>query len=420
MIIQFSVENYKSILKKLTLSFVSESLKQFEKENLIYVPDFPKLNLLKSLVLFGANASGKTNLIKSMNFMREFILNSALRYGPNQSIEVDPYKLLIKSRNEPSSFEMDFIVNNQRFRYGFSVDSSKIQKEYLYLVLKTTEKLYFDRKGNNLELGVSFSEGYGKEKFLKPYSLYLSTVAQLNGLISSSIISWFDNLTIITDLNFPSFTGYTAKLIENRTQNKFLLKVFKAAGLDFEDVEVKTINVDDNLMQFLSPELKELVRKNSPKQYQIFTRHKVYDSGGQENGTIDFDLKEESSGTQKFFSIAGPIINSLQNGYPIVIDEMDARLHFTLVRFLVGLFCSDIHNQHGGQLVFSNQMADLMDRELLRRDQILLISKTKSGTEITSILKEGARSDKSFKRDYLNGEFGAIPDIEFSQLDLFE
>lgn len=419
MLIKFSVGNYKSIYKKLDLSFIAESLKQHENTNVIKT-DFIKTNLLKSLALFGANASGKTNLIRALDLMRDLVLSSALHYHPNRTIDVEPYKLLLKSKQEPSFFEIDFIANENRYRYGFTVSSSKIHKEYLYSVLKTTEKLLFDRNENIINFGPSFSEGYGKESFVKPLSLFISTLAQLNGTLSSQIIEWFNNLTIITDYNYPSFTGYTAKLLQRKQQNVLLLKVFRAAGLDFEGVEVKTVNIDENLMQFLSLELKELVRKNAPDQYQIYTRHKVYDLNGNEVGEVDFDLKDESAGTQKFFAIAGPIINSLLNGYPIIIDEMDARLHFKLVNFIVSLFCSNDHNPYGGQLVFSNHMIDLMERQMLRRDQILLISKTKSGTEIASIHSKGARSDTSFKRDYLNGEFGSLPDIEYSQLDLFD
>ena len=419
MLVRFSVENYKSIYNRLDLSFIAESLKQHEDSNLI-ATEYPKTNLLKSLALYGANASGKTNLIKALDFMRECVLNSALQYQPNRVIDVEPYKLLLKSQKEPSHFEIDFIAFENRYRYGFTVSRKKIHSEYLFSVLKTTEKLLFNRIDNEIEFGQSFSEGYGKESFVKPASLFLSTLAQLNGTFSSQIIEWFNNLTIITDYNYPSFTGYTAQLIKEQQHSEFILKVFKAVGLDFEDVEVKTVNIDDNLMQFLSLDLRDLVKKNLPQQLQVFTRHKVLDLNGQEVGFVDFDLKQESAGTQKFFAIAGPIINSLLNGYPIVIDEMDARLHFKLVFFLVQLFNSKRYNPFGGQLIFSNHMLDLMDRELLRRDQILMVSKTKTGTEITSIQKEGARSDTSFKRDYLSGEFGALPDIELNQLDLFD
>lgn len=327
---------------------------------------------------------------------------------------------MIASQKEPSHFEIDFIVFEKRYRYGFVVSKEKIHSEYLYLVLKTTEKILFNRIEDEIEFGLSFSEGYGKESFVKPASLFLSILAQLNGTFSSMIIEWFSNLVIITDYNYPSFTGYTAQLIKEQKNREFILKVFNAVGLDFEDVEVKTVNIDDNLMQFLSLDLRDLVKKNLSQQLQVFTRHIVHDLNGLEVGFVDFDLKQESAGTQKFFAIAGPIINSLLNGYPIIIDEMDSRLHYKLVFFLVQLFNSKRDNPFGGQLVFSNHMLDLMDRELLRRDQILLISKTKKGTKITSIHKQGARSDKSFKRDYLSGEFGALPYTELNQLDLFD
>lgn len=416
MLISFAAENYKSINKKVELSFIAESLKQLERN--VISTDFPRINLLKSLAVYGANASGKTNLIKALDFMRDFILNSSLQYNPKSVINVEPYKLLIKTQNEPSKFEIDFIIFENRYRYGVVVDKHKVYTEYLFQVLKTTEKLLFQRKENDVEFGPSFSEGYGKESYIKDGSLFLSTLATLNSPISKQIIEWFTNLTIITDYNYPSFTGYTAQLLNSKKNSDFILNFFKAAGLDFDGVEIKTLNIDDNLMQFLSLELRDLVKKNLPQQLQVYTSHKVYNLKGEPVGSVDFDLKEESAGTQKFFAIAGPIINSILNGYPLIIDELDARLHYKLVYFIVQLYNSKSHNPYGGQLLFSNHMLDLMDKDLLRRDQILLISKTKNGTGITSIHKEGARSDKSFKRDYLSGEFGALPGISLNQLDL--
>ncbi len=418
MLIKFSVENFKSIYKRLELSFIAESLKQHEETNLI-VTGFPKLNLLKALAIYGANSSGKTNLIKAMSFMKDFVLNSALNYHPNRLIKVDPYRLIPKAWREPSYFEIEIIVNENRYRYGFEVTEQRVEKEYLYSILKTTEKMLFERTDTNIEFGISFNEGYGKEKYIKPTSLFLSVVAQLNGPISSHIIEWFNNLTIITDQNYPSFAGYTAKLLTNSRYSETILKLLKEGGLDFDDVELQPVSIGDNLTQFLSYELNEIVQKNFPEQLQILIRRKLYDLKNEEQGYIDFDLKEESAGSQKFFAMCGPIVNSLVNGYPIIIDELDARIHYKLVYALVKLYCSDKFDSHNGQILYSNHMLDLMDRKLLRRDQILILSKIRRQTEITSIHKEGARSDKSFKSDYLSNEFGGIPDIEFNQLDLF-
>jgi len=418
MLINFKVQNYKSIYKQLDLSFIAESIKQHEEDNLIGT-DY-QINLLKSLAIYGANASGKSNLIKALTFMRDFVLSSIPKNETDHRILVDPFKLLIKSQNEPSLFEVEMIVNEKRYKYGFELSKNRIEKEYLISTLKTTEKSLFTRVKDEVEFGVSFSEGYGKEKFIKPTKPFLTTLTEVNGTFSTQISEWFSNLLIINDFNYPSFTGYTAKLIKQHQHSEFILKVLRTGGLDFEGVEIKTVKITDTLSQFLSQELNEIVKKNYPEQYQVFIRHKVMDLDDIEVGHVDFDLKEESAGIQKFFAIAGPIINSLLNGYPIVIDELDARLHFKLVEFIVKLFNSKRFNPHGGQLVYSNHMLDLMERELLRRDQILLLSKEQQQTKITSLYKQGARSDKSFKRDYLNREFGGIPDIEFNQMDLFD
>lgn len=419
MLIRFTVENFKSIYKRLDLSFVAEPLKQHEETNLI-LTEYAKISLLKALSIYGANASGKTNLIKAIAFIKDLVKDSILNL-PNKRIPVETFKLLDKAQRQPSWFEIDFIVNENRYRYGFKVTQERVEKEYLYLVLKTTEKLLFHRDRDEIEFGTSFNEGYGKEKFVKQTSLFIAILAQLKGSISLQIVQWLENVLIITDYNYVSFTGFTANLINQHKHSEFVLKILKTGGLDFEDLVIKPIGNNENQYQFLSYEAGEIIRKNYPEQFQVYFRHNVYDI--EENktvGSIDFNLREESGGTQKFFAIAGPIINSLINGYPIFIDELDARLHYKLVEFLVQLYCSQKFNPFGGQIVYSNHMLELMDRQLLRRDQILLLSKARHQTSITSLLKQGARSDKSFKRDYLNKEFGGIPDIEFNQLDLFD
>lgn len=157
-----------------------------------------------------------------------------------------------------------------------------------------------------------------------------------------------------------------------------------------------------------------------PNQYKIYTRHKVFDLKGMEIGTVDFDLKSESAGTQKFLAIAGPIVNSLLNGYPIIIDELDAKLHFLLVHFLVKLYCNEKLSAYGGQIAFSNHMLDIMDRELLRRDQIVLVSKNNLGTQVATAHSLGFRSDAIFRREYLSNQYGKIPDISLNQTELFE
>ena len=137
MLINFSIQNYKSIYKRLDLSFTAEPIKQHEENNLIET-DY-QVNLLKSLAIYGANASGKSNLIKALTFMRDFVLTSASRTESEQKINIDPFKLLIKSQNEPTLFEVDMIVNEKRYKYGFELFRLRVEKEYLVAFLKTTE-----------------------------------------------------------------------------------------------------------------------------------------------------------------------------------------------------------------------------------------------------------------------------------------
>lgn len=416
MLLKFTVGNFKSVNEKVSVSFIGESLKQFP-ENLAEGPYRKKI--LKAIAFYGPNASGKSNIVKSLEFMRNFILDSTRLFQPRQQIDCDPFKLSTSSKNSPSFFEIEFSVNDQVFRYGFEVDKESVKKEWLFFILKTTEEPYFEREGDNLELNNRFREGWNKREFFRNNSLFLSTVAQLNGPISEGIYDWFKNLTIISDSNYLGFQNYTAGLFKNKKIKGYIKKLFKTAGFDIDDFEISEIDVSNQQLSILNDEIQRIIKLQVPNQLKVLTKHFVFDSSGLIVDAVSFDLRDESSGTQKFFAIAGPIINSLVNGYPLVIDELDARLHPVLTSFLVKLFCSE-ENSNGGQLLFVNHLTNLMNQGILRRDQIVLVSKEKrSGTRLKTLHEQGVRSDASFEKDYLSGEYGALPNTLMNQLNIF-
>ncbi|QYH40552.1 ATP-binding protein [Algoriphagus sp. NBT04N3] len=416
MLLKFTIGNFKSIHEKVSVSFLGESLKQFP-ENLADGPNGKKI--LKALAFYGPNASGKSNVVKALEFMRNFVLDSNRLYQPGQLIDIDPFRLSTVSKNAPSFFEIEFSVNGQIFRYGFEVDRESVRKEWLFFVMKTTEEFYFERVEEKIDLNNRFREGWNKKDFFRNNSLFLSTVAQLNGQICKWIYDWFSNLTIISDSNYLGFQNYTADLYRNIKIKGYLKRLFKTAGFDIDDFEVSEIDVSNQQLSILNDEIQRIIKLQVHNQLKVLTKHYVYDSSGLMVDAVSFDLRDESSGTQKFFAIAGPIVNSLMNGVPLVIDELDARLHPILTSFLVKLFCSE-ENSHGGQLLFVNHLTNLMNQGILRRDQIVLVSKERrSGTRLKTLHEQGVRSDASFEKDYLSGEYGALPQTMMNQLNIF-
>ncbi|MEO9966935.1 MAG: ATP-binding protein [Reichenbachiella sp.] len=420
MIIKLSVANFLSFNDKIELSLESSPIKELVGTN-TFEPPIKGASLLKSVGLFGANSSGKSNVIKTLSFMKSFVMNSFIQIHATEKINVDCFKLNTGSLSKPSFFEIEFIVNDTKYRYGFEVDKYMVRKEWLFYTLKRQEKRYFERTADEFEIDNSFREAWNiKHESIRQNALFLSALAQYNGTISRPLYQWFEELTIITDTNYGGYINYTASLLNNLKFKSYLKKLLHAGDFGYFDVEINETEIDPNQYGFLSEDIRNLVVSKIPKHVDIKTKHKSFDQHGGESNDVLMDFKkEESQGTQKFFALAGPIILSLMEGRPLIIDEIDARLHPLLSRMIIHLFNSD-DNQHGSQLVFTTHNTSILNIDILRRDQMLFVSKTLSfSSKIESIYSLKVRNDASFEKDYLSGKYGALPGENQRQLKLF-
>lgn len=445
MLVQFSVENYLSFKDTSTFSMVGYTpIKEHESEassiNIVLDPTL-KVKLLKSGVLYGANGSGKSNLLSAMGFFRSFILTSSNEKQADDEIKVLRFLLSSEADNKPSSFEMIFYVGNIRYRFGFEADQEKIHSEWLFSlnheVSAKETKLYtrvFQEISSNRQ---SFKEGKGLEDKTRPNALFLSTVAQLNGEIATQILKWFK-----TDFNIVSglenyTTSYTvSKFQKDADFKKTVIEFFKSIQIGFDDIEIieesdmlgkslRTIpdelsdEVDNVLLALKRLQAKARKSENfdndvvKAKQISINTLHKKY-NGIEEfvkYEIIDFGL--ESKGTRKLFSLLGPIIDTIRNGKILIVDELDARLHTLLTIELIKFFHSNANKK--AQLIFASHDTNLLRKDIFRRDQIWFTEKNKIGaTELYSLVEykvnqATVRNDASFEKDYLLGKYGAIP-----------
>jgi AAA15 family ATPase/GTPase len=347
MLIQFTVGNFLSFKDKTTVSMVASKYRD-HKEHVFKA--LSNIKLLKCSAIYGANASGKSNLIKAMNFMKRFVLFST-KGSIESPINVKIFKLAVEMDNKPSFFEIVFIIDKIIYRYGFEATISKILGEWLYFSRADKEYLLFERKSNKFNINRNtFKEGLNLENKTRNNSLFLSVVAEFNGIISNKIIEWLHNFNVITGLN--DYSLFTAKFLESDDMKYNIINLLKTADLFIENIKKQEKLIEKNSLPSLPINKNvELLPDGNFKLVDFLTFHKKYKNGKVIGETLMNMDSEESEGTKKYFSLSGPILDTLMNGKILVADEFDARLHPLLLINLIQLFNSEINNKNA-QLIF--------------------------------------------------------------------
>lgn len=417
MLIEFNVQNFRSIKKEVTLSLVASPDKSLDN-NLIKT-DLLRDNLLRSAVIYGANASGKSNVVLAFNSFKNLVMQSHT-FQKGTKINYFPFKLDKKYLSKPSKFDIVFIKNNIKYIYGVSFISEKIIDEYLYYYPEGRKALIFERKDTN---NYRFTIDRKEQKFISEKTLdnvlYLSNSTQLNYDKTSEAFDWFkDNLGIIGAANHPKFIDYTIqKLNEDKKMKEFILKALIEADLGINDLFASFKEISINKIPIPIPireQLKAIIPDSEGNlvEMDITTIHKVLDEIGNEN-YVEFDFEEESEGTKRLFSLIGLWIDSLNNGRVLVVDELDTKLHHLLNVFLIKLFNDPTQNKNNAQLIFTTHNTNLLNQEIFRRDQIWFTEKNpnKGNTDLYSLIEFSPRKDKNIQKGYLAGRYGAIPFI---------
>jgi AAA15 family ATPase/GTPase len=423
MLIQFSVGNFRSFKELATLSMVAANTNARDplvnQNNTIKVNE--DLTLLTSAAIYGANASGKSNLVHAFTFMRQLTLESSKESQVEQPLGVEPFRLSTETENEPSFFEAVLITDGSQYRYGFEVNNKEVVSEWLFSFPGIREAKLFVRERKDIKISPRyFKEGKNLEQKTRSNALFLSVVAQFNGEISQSILRWFSRAGIVSGLDDMSYRGYTIQRIMEGEYKSDIIQLVKSLDIDIDDI--RGIKLDMEQIRF-SPDMPEELRSfliKSAKDNGFFTVqtvHTKFDSQGQKAGVVIFDMdNNESHGTQKVFYLGGPIMDVLKHGKVMVIDEMEARLHPHVTKALIRLFNSVQTNPNRAQLIFTTHDTNLLSNKIFRRDQIWFTEKDKKcGSHLYSlaeIKKTGdvkVRNDASFEEDYLKGRYGAIP-----------
>lgn len=425
MLLNFAVTNYRSIKERQVFSMLAVDGLPHE-ESLIHSKD--GISILPVALIFGANASGKSNILRAFGTMRQMVLNS-VRLNPDDTLEeYDPFLLDEESRNNDTEFEVEFVVNaekygvEQHYRYGFSFSDKLISEEWLYRREKNTKEIeLFFRKGVNIEVkGKEFPEGKGKENTLNSNRLFLSLIAQLKGEKSKQIIEWFVESLFIYSSNLRAYKDRTNNLLKpNKGSEKYAqmaLTFLSNIDVHITDLYVKEEQISsskDDTETYIKRLLFNL-RDLSPR---IESTHNRY-AQGKIIGKESFGMtNKESEGTQKVIHLLGVIFPVLAEGNLLVIDELDAKLHPLLTRAIIQLFTNPEINEHGAQLVFSTHDTNQLHLDYVRRDEIWFTEKScVETTELYSHI-EFKEFDPSMDitEQYVDGRYGAIPRIKMQR-----
>jgi uncharacterized protein len=418
MLIEFQVGNFRSLCEPARFSMVASKLKakhkQLDRDNVVPLRD--ELALLRTAAIYGPNASGKSNLVRALRFMRDFVLQSSLESQAGDPIAVEPFLLRDDTVGAPSRFEVVFELDAVQYRYGFELDAQRVHAEWLFARKSSRERTLFERNLQEFKLGADFrKEAHGLDERTRPNALFLSVVAQWNGALATTIVGWFRRIYIVSGMPDRMMSQISIHQLESSESGRTaLVRLIRALDLGIEDLRIERSDDPGPAPTSRAERIAREVRRAltpvlSP--HRVRTKHRRYASDGSVSGEVELDLAEhESDGTQKLFALAGLILGVLERGDRLVVDELDMRLHPLLTCELVRLFHTHETNPHAAQLVFTTHDINLLGADLLRRDQVWFAEKDRLGaTQLYSLAEFKIRSDASFEKDYLRGKYGAIP-----------
>lgn len=417
MLVMFRFRNFASFKNEVVLDLRAVSYKEMKD----HVIDTGRNKIVKTLSIFGKNASGKSNLISALFFFESFVINQFFedgqeavdRAGLMPNIRRAVYKLT-DSVDPTSEYEIIFSHKGITFQYGFMLEDREgqspiIKEEWL----NVDDQMVFDRNADTIESGRKYKKEIEKLRKLREDRLYIST---LDYFADGDVKLLIDH---IKEYLKNSFNVYFELIMESSVKGFTSSTTFSKRFCEDEEyrniVETFVKDIDVGITRIVVDEKEAVSEKKTPK-YTIKTAHNIYDENGSIIGEELFDLRMESSGTIRYFSFIQSILTMLENGGVFIVDEFSARLHPILTKFIIDLFQNKKNTK--AQLIFTTHDISLMNRDQFRRDEIALIEKNFKGESYVYTLADiKTRSDASFAKDYMNGKYGAIPVIDEDSLD---
>lgn len=411
MLVEFHVKNFRSLRDEQILTLVASKDKTLQDTHTLSTDVKAVPTLLRSAAIYGANASGKSNLIKALQYMRVVVTESALTQ-PGQSFLVQPFRLDSQSAGQPTEFEVTFLLDRVRYQYGFAMTSERVMSEYLLVYKAFKPQRWFERHFD-VDTGkdvYEFGPGLKGSKNLwegatRANALFLSMAVQLNSEALRPVFDWFANQLVVINELAQLNQRVSIQMLKQAESRKDICDFLCAADISITDIDVVTRKVPGQALHVELVAGKTEVRTEEMEEHQLRFHHVT------EHGKAVFDLADESNGTRNLLFLAGPVLDILKKGVTLVIDELDTSLHTLLVRALVRSFHRPEINTGGAQLIFTTHDTSLLDApDLFRRDQIWFVEKDSAqASSLVSLSEFSPRKNEALERGYLIGRYGAVP-----------
>ncbi len=423
MLVSFSVQNYRSFASRQTLSMVaSTGIRRKEGVSFASGNSFAP-QLLRSACLFGANGAGKSSLVMAVDFFVDFVVSSAKDRQEGEKIDTIPFKLDEAWSRQPTEFEAVFVHGDALYQYGFAVDTERVWGEWLFYrpnAPGTKTRTLFQREYDSEEgryvwdINKSYVKGEKGlwKKSTRDNALFLSTAIQLKGDAFKKPFEWIQRFLRIIKSPDRLLPGFTAsQCVEGDLKDK-IVRIMQSVDIKIKDIDVDVKKIDSKVFPMDSiPESERAVFKKAmvgAKSYKVIFHHQ-----GKTGATVLFDLSDESDGSQVVFSVAGPWLDVLENGYTLVVDELHNSLHPHALKFLVNLFHDPKINNSNAQLIFTSHETSVMAKNFMYKDQVWLMEKEDDEqSKLIPLSDYRVRSVSSYQKAYLDGRYGAVPRLK--------
>lgn len=421
-LVAFTAGNVRSYRDPVTLSLQATRVANAEVVRDVRTASAAPERLLPVAGIFGANASGKSNILRAMADMRAMVLNSFERRRGASSFR-RPFLLDAEASERPSAFTVELILNGVWWQYGIEVEGQRVLREFAYHYPKGRQALVFEREADEVSFGAAFrSAGRSLLPLLREDALLLSICgAADNAPIGPLFNWWMDNLRLATSANRTGRAAFTAGLAKEDATQQRVLDLLHAADLGLTDMQV--VRPDAETLDRLR-RVAKILQGDEEEGDEFFIEDLVQLIHRGADGDVLFEPEDESMGTQVWVGLVGPVLHALYTGCALLVDELDTSLHPHLVTKLIDLFQSQLTNPHCAQLIFNALDVNVLDsrhRYCLGRDQLWFTERGSSGaTHLYSLAEFKARRDEPVGRHYLNGRYGAVPELNPVDFDLAE
>jgi hypothetical protein len=409
MLIGFRFQNFRSFLAEQSFSFSTSSDRTHESTHLIKTGMKAVPRISKAAIVFGPNASGKTNLLIALATFRDLILHSS-GYSDSQFSERHTPFRFGPSMTQPTEFEIDVLLDRVRYRYAISYDSQRIRFERLLVYRSGKSQRWFERRfdeATRKDTWAPFSPNFNGpremwRKATRPKALFLTTAAQLNSEQLAPLLDWVEHRLEILFPGDMTDVNRIAMRIQDETFKTRVLELLSAVDIHVDDV--RFAEQDPSRADPAPPPGNGFLRRGSA--------HRSIEFLHARDGLVPMWLDSvfEAAGTQRLIGLFGPLLQAAENGKLLLIDEFDASLHPLVARFLIRLINDPRVSSKGAQLLLTSHNTTLMDLDILRRDEIWLVQlDDKHASNLLPLLRSSPRKHELIAKNYLKGRYGAVP-----------